>query len=231
MWGSCRSTQQQQEEGVQLCSQLFKPVLTVLWSSVGERDCLAHTPPSPPIHAQSLTDCLSCIKSWQQLSSQTPLLLVMFSYTCTKQLRCFLIHYRCIRCLWTTGAQKFSSIENFCRICTVTYLWTDKHKHKCSVNKQAVVVTFNHTWYGWVKECRSGAISWILNDIKAKRSWMVCLVRRMKWIIFSTGGRHRKRSDQVMWSDERTLLVLDDYRSCKIAKHKTGGWTLIKYSL
>lgn len=32
----CRSMQQQEQEGDLLCSQLFRPVLTVLWSCVGE---------------------------------------------------------------------------------------------------------------------------------------------------------------------------------------------------
>lgn len=59
MWGFRRSTQQQ-EEGDLLFSQLFKPVLTVLWSCVGETVWLPH-PPSPT-HP---------IPHWLPLSSST----------------------------------------------------------------------------------------------------------------------------------------------------------------
>lgn len=44
MWGFS-SSEQQKEEGDLLCSQLFRPVLTVLWSCVGETVWL---PPSLP---------------------------------------------------------------------------------------------------------------------------------------------------------------------------------------
>lgn len=52
MWGFCRSMQ---EEGDLLCSQLFRPVLTVLWNCVGETVWL------PPSLLYTLTDCLSLL--------------------------------------------------------------------------------------------------------------------------------------------------------------------------
>lgn len=78
MWGFLRS-RQQQEEGDLLFSQLFKPVLTVLWSCVWET--IWPPSPSPPLHytpSPSLIASLffhcswqsTCINSWQLLDSE-----------------------------------------------------------------------------------------------------------------------------------------------------------------
>lgn len=137
--------------------------------------------------------------SWQSTcitADNTTLLLSLMSgstVTCLVFMcSCIVIFYRCIRYLWTKATHQSFSIESSCHIYVCTHManWYNK----CSAIKPTLKMPSNHIMDGG--GCFSDAISWLLNDIKAKpingvffstREWVKhFLHRRSTWMLITS---------------------------------------------
>ncbi len=134
------------------------------------------------------------------LLSLTALLLMCLH----KAWRCIVILYRCIRCLWTRLLNNPLVLQIATMHTHHTHTWLTEIHNRCSVNKQAVMMPFNHIYHRMGEVCCSGTISWLLNNIKVKTHQRCVFLH--EWTIFSTGGRHGKCSWEVMQLDEINII-------------------------